>query len=64
MTMKVRITEGYAVYVESLGKQTSGPDELEVEDATARHWISRGWATPAKAKDSPPSAKKAAPPRR
>jgi hypothetical protein len=62
--MRVRIADGWAVYVEALGEQVSA-GEVEVPDDLGRHWCSRGWAHPVKVGLDPkaPVAKKT-PPRR
>lgn len=40
----VRIADGWGVYVDA--EQRTGGEVVEVDAATAEHWIGRGWAEP------------------
>lgn len=46
--MTVTVTPPYQVVHQ--GRAYTGGDTLDVDEGTARRWIARGWAAPAKGK--------------
>lgn len=46
---RVRVCDGWAVYVDGLG-QVPGGTVVDVPDDTAAFWIGRGWVEPEPAK--------------
>ena len=49
--VKVTVNEGWAVAVD--GKQHGGGQTVNVDRATADHWIESGWATEVKSTAKP-----------
>lgn len=55
MGKRVTVTDGYAVYVN--GEQIHGGDTIVLDQATAEHWVARGWAVEAKPQPNPATTK-------
>ncbi len=44
-TVTITVADGWSVFLD--GRQRDGGEQLQVDPATAEHWIGRGWAVPA-----------------